>query len=373
MSARSAEAERLTLRRLHAEDGPAALALAEQADLAGELRLRFDRGPDFFAWPAAVLDDWTYIGAFDGDRLVGFGMVSLPRGWTGSEWGPYAFSGDLRVRPELRGRGVAARITRALRAQVPPEARFIAGVVLRGNRAGLAFVRRHTPAGFALRDLGGLVATTRLAHRAARNDEGVARLGNDDLEAVRDLLAAGPHGLLAPEPTLREARRLLEPGPPAPGLALGVRDGTRLTGLVALRDLSAVRRAVLARESAGLAVTRRAFGLAARLGGLPSLPPPGRPLRSLTVTRLLVPAARAGPEERIRVARALVRAARAEAMSRGMPLLTLGLHARDPLRAAVERGLAHRHELGMYLAVAGAPVPAEATAAAPPCLDFGLV
>ena len=366
---------RLEIRRLEPADGPAALGLADGTALEGDLPLRFDRGPDFFAWPDALLDRWVYAGAFEDTRLLGYGLVGFRRGWTGDRWGAYAFSGDLRVAPEARRAGVGAALLRAIQNEIPPDVHLVAGTILRGNRHGLGLARDRMPSGFSLTDLGEFVSITRLARRC-RATGPVVRLGVQDVPAVQELLATGPHGLFAPEPTEREAHRLLEPDPRLAGGAWGVWDGSRLRGLVALLDLDRVRRAIVLREPVPLSIVRHAFGLAGYLLGTPSLPGPGQPLRALTVARLVVPAGLRGSSDssRLNTARVLVQAARLEAFARGAPLLHLGLHGADPLRAAADRGLRHRHGLRLFASVDQRGGPAVCpTAEAPPALDSALV
>lgn len=365
----------LGVRRLTSSDSGLALSLAAEADLEGEVALRFDRSPDYFAWPLASLDRWAYLGAFGDGRLVGYALVGFRRGWIGDRWGTYAFSGDLRVRPSVRRKGVGALLLKAVSDEIPLDVKLVAGTILQGNERGLGLAFRRTPRGFRLTDQGALIATTRFAIRG-QADPRVLTLGPGDIPDVVRLLEDSRRGLFAPEPSEAEARRLIDPGLPAPGFALGLRERNRLVALVALRDLNPVRRSVVLREPLRMSLLRRGLGVAYALGQALPLPPVGEPLRALTLTRLLVSerTGRGGTALRLRTARALTRAAQRAAYERRIPLIHMGLHETDRHRPAVEYGLHYSHGLRLVVAVDQRGGPASCPMGdGPPVLDFGLV
>ena len=56
-------------------DAHALIDLDRRAPIVAGWRFRYDREPDFFAWPRLLFDDWVYLGAFLEGQLVGYGMV----------------------------------------------------------------------------------------------------------------------------------------------------------------------------------------------------------------------------------------------------------------------------------------------------------
>ena len=78
--------------------------------ISAEWSFRYDRKPDFYAWPRLMFERFAYVGAFVADQLVGYGMVAtypgIPTGQDAAA-APVMYVGDGRVLPEYRSVGIA--------------------------------------------------------------------------------------------------------------------------------------------------------------------------------------------------------------------------------------------------------------------------
>ncbi|HUQ09718.1 MAG TPA: hypothetical protein VM146_05330 [Steroidobacteraceae bacterium] len=121
-----------------------------------------------------------------------------------------------------------------------------------------------------------------------------------------------------------------------------LRDGGRLRACAALWDQSAYRQLVVAGYSSWLARARPLVNVAARLCGLPRLPPPGGQLRAAYLSHVAIDGAArdALPD--------LVAAARCEAMRRDIPVVLMGW-ATDDAAAALLRKLPKQREFRSQL------------------------
>ena len=128
------------LRPLDATFGQACLAVNRACPIEAEFTLRFDREPDFFAWPERVFDSFEYLGIFVADRLVGYFLTGLRAGWTGSKWGRWAYFGDYRIMPEFRGRHLGFRALAEVVRRLPDDIGIGCFIIAQGNRT-TGFVR----------------------------------------------------------------------------------------------------------------------------------------------------------------------------------------------------------------------------------------
>lgn len=326
------------LRTLGPEDGPRLAALAEACPIEADFTLVFDRGPDFFRWPALVFDRWRYAGAEVDGRLVGACLAATRAGRGSAGFGPWFYLGDVRVHPEARGRGLVARMVDHLVDRAWDDVHEGFGIVKRGNRAGegaaglLCDHPRFEGSPVAALDV---VLLPVLGGFGGERGVEVRPATAADAPAIAACL--GEHGegrRFAPVPEAAEVRRLFAlPGLGPEAWRLAERGG-RVVGALAAWDLDGVHGQRVLRYSPRAWPLRAGLGLLRRLRpGLAPLPEPGGRLRVLTTTH--VAAGEPG------VLRALLGAVVGGAVGRGIHLVAVPFVGEDPLRPAV-RGLVHQ-------------------------------
>jgi hypothetical protein len=325
---READADLRRLLRDNATDGWVKLALA--------------REPDAFAVVPVMGRHHGYIIARNRQTQEPVGMCewSARESFIDGEPRLLAYLGALRIAPQYRHRlavlkGGFEAVRRllhhehatpyaltAIAAENSPALRLL-GANLRGMPAYRALEPFST---FALRP--------RPTSRPAR----VERAGAEDLPAIAVCLARVYRQYqFAP---LWSARDLGDPKR-CPGLKpedfLVVRRGPGIAACVALWDQSAFKQTIVAGYAGRLAWVRPLINLAAPLVKMPRLPATGEPLRQVYLSHLAVE----GHDEQH--FRALIDAALTEAHRRGFELALVGLAARHPLAAVLNRS--HRqHE-----------------------------
>jgi GNAT superfamily N-acetyltransferase len=313
----------------HADD---LSAINRACPLQSAFTFRFDRDPDFFAWPRLVFDECNYFGGFDGDRLVAYCMAGFRTGWTGSEFGRYGYVGDLRMLPAYRGRGLVVPAFKHVLASVPADVRAGYALVALGNRAAERLVQKVHIDGISIVPGRSVNVVSIPLFGAPRERHMVA------IRDARDVDASAIAALLR----RACAQRLFAPRHDDGDVARRVRDGDmlvaessgRLRGVIAWTDLTSVRRTTILRYPASYAPVRAGWGMMrAVTRGMAAFPVPGEPLRSVIVTDLA-----AEGDDRA-VLRALVRRAMAAQAGRGLHVLqvcgTAGEPALESLRGMI--------------------------------------
>ncbi len=249
---------RLSIRVLGPSDAPALLDLDRRAPIVAGWRFRYDRGPDFFAWPRLLFDDWVYLGAFLAGDLVGYGMVgtyqeapSMP----GVAARRLFYVGDGRVLPEHRGVGIA----RALLAAGPEALTALPGpppdqgwaLVARDNPRARSLISGWSVPGFHVRSTVGFTALTvpariplsplPLRSRSGLSVQVAGAEAIDEAAAAFDRLRRGRQ-LAAPVTATQVAGHLTAGA--LHGLIL-IHRGTEIVGAAGLWDPVAARRLVL--------------------------------------------------------------------------------------------------------------------------------
>ncbi len=321
------------LRALGAGDGAAMLEVNRGCHISAGLALRFDREPDVFRWPATVFESFHYEGVFAAGHLVAYGMVGYRRGWLGDRYGSWGYVGDFRVLPAHRGRSLASRIGAVLARRAPPDVGLFAVLIPRGNRAAERVREAHgLPPGFVRAELGRLEVLTvpSWAPRPAAGGRPVEPLAGADCEPAAAFLGSAVAGRLLGSEIRPESLRPFTSGAAAGEARWGwvARDRGRVAGVLLATDPSSCRQVTVLRYGAASLPLRAAWRLGRLLRrDLAPLPAPGRPLRGLTV-RLLAATAPG-------VARQLLAAAAACAVTAGLAVVHVGFADGDPLRRAV--------------------------------------
>jgi len=357
-------------RRLDRSDGPDLLAINRACTIVSDFTFRFDREPDFFAWPSQVFESFTYVGVRAGETIVGYGSLGRLTGWTGDEWGPWVYLGDLRVLPDHRGQRLGWHLTEALVETLPAEMTVGCFIVKKGNRTAEEIARKFRSRRFSYRS-GGTFDVVNLpllgAGRRQAADACRAACGSD-VPDITDLLRRTAADRLF-------ASRISEEG--LAGLwresgydrVIVTERGGRLAGVIAWRDFSEVRRTTVLRYSRRSWPMRGLWGLARlRTPVVAALPGPGEALRALVTTHL------AARDDDPGVLRTLVAAAMRAEAGRGTHVLQVGGMHGDPVLRAV-RGMLRMH-FSSEVWIASRPAhdaTVERALRRPPCIDLTII
>ena len=289
------------------------LSLNRACPLESQFTFRFDREPDFFAWPRAVFERFQYRGAYVDGGLAGYCMAGYRTGWTGTHFATWGYVGDLRVHPDYRGRELMQPVYDQLVAAVPADADQGLFIINQGNAAGDRLAKRLRLSGVTVARGGTLeVVSLPLLFARGRDDRKIREARREDSPAVAALLRERSAGrLFAPRFTEDEIAALI-----ASSSVLVAETAGQLRGVIAWTDLTDVRRTTILRYPGTYAPIRAAWSIVQQFSrGMASLPRVGAPLRTATVTHL------AAREDDRAVIRALVTRAMDAQSGRGIHLL----------------------------------------------------
>jgi hypothetical protein len=326
----------LSVRDATEDDNDTLVALTAACPMEGDITLRMDRTPDFFALNRLEGDAWQVGVACDADdRIVGCVAVARRRTWMNGVETTSGYVGDLKVHPRARGSGAAdllsgyaARVSAALCGDDAP----VLVTILAGNARMERRARgpRGTPALARFATLA-VDAVPLLWERREQVGGLTVRSATDgDCEPMAALWREiAPCRQFAPAIGGDSLAAWIER---APGLALSdyllARDARgRLRGFLGIWDQEPFKQMRVVGYSPRLAIARRAINLAAPIIGAPSLPAPGAALPALATTHVCASDAA--------TLRALLLAAYRRSRGGRHAFITLGLDVRDPLRGAL--------------------------------------
>lgn len=341
-----------TLRDAEPSDNDGLVALAESCSMSGDVELRIDRRPDFFAltrmeegWRLAVAErDGLIVGCICFSERVSY-MDGAPR-LTG-------YVGDLKVHPDHRDAIVADGLSRYAAEQMRglPEDTPVLITVLGGNTAMER--RLNGPRGLPCFTKVATIRTHSLSilwkrGRRMRSSASVniSRAEWDDIREMANLWrAVAPHRQFSP---VHDADTLAQWIRDAPGLDISsyrlARDSNRrLLGFVGLWDQRGFKQLEVVSYSPRMAAARRVFNTLGPFVGAERLPATGAPLNLVTATNVCVPGDRAD------VLRALVVNSHNELRHSGYSLLNIGLDRADPLNAAMSGLFAQPTDVNAYV------------------------
>ena len=321
-------------------DNAALVALAAACPMAGDVSLCVDRDPDFFALNRLEGERWR-VGvahAVDETALVGCIATAERRVYLHGRAERTAYVSDFKVHPAHRGGPVADALAGWARGacrdlggeRVPTTMTILAGNAPMERRAagprGLPPLARFaTLQAWAVP----LLWPRRERVPGVRVESASGERDLDEMAALWSRVAPGRQLAAVLDADALAAWVARAPGLSPESYLLARRGDGRLAGFVGVWDQSSFKRLRVTGYSRRLAAARLAVNAVAPLAGAAPLPPAGEPLRSLAAVHLCVPAD--APD----VLRALLLRAYALHRGRGWSFLTLGLDARDPLRAAL--------------------------------------
>ena len=356
-------------------DNEALIELAAASPMRGDLTLRMDRGPDFFALHSGE-EEPPRVGVVDrAGKPVGCVAVIERRVYLNGVEAITGYAGDLKVHPLHRDTAIADALSRYAADEcrsLPPSAPTLM-TVLAGNRAmekrlsgprglpcfrKLATIRTHSVGILWRRRFG---ATSQVEVRRAdwRDIDDMTALWRNVAPArqfapVIDALRFA--ALIDSSPGLDVSSYLLARG----------RDG-RLLGFAAVWDQSSMKQMYVESYSRRLILVRNCFNTFAPLLGSEPMPRTGEPLRHQTVFHICVPPGK--PD----VLRAILVTAHNDLRHSRCSCLNIGLDTRDPLSAATEGLLAQPTDVNAYVTSVSGPVDVETLRLRPLHYEIALV
>ena len=370
LSALGEHRDPIVIREAVEGDNATLLALTQSTPMAGNISLRIDRDPDFFALLRLRGEGKVYV-AVRGREVIGCISAALRTAYVSGVPETVAYVGDMKVHPRFSGTRIALRLIQTLEAHLRSVGIDLCfSVVADGNQRvmplfegrlgiprwaslGRFLVDELIPSPFLGRsrqhciesaEAADLPAITMLLERFQRSRQFAPQLSKDDLARTLSGQREEPFSKM-----------------------LVARNRGSIVATLSLHDTREVKRNVLIDASASLRCALALLRIAA--APLPGFRVPriGEPLRVLYARFV---ACEEGHEQALQ---ALVAMARAEAFRRRFTFLVIGLHERDPLRSLV-RGIPRFTFSSLALATSlTRPERLESLATGIPFEDFALV
>ena len=332
-------------------DNEQLIALAAACSMTGDISLRIDRSPDFFALNRLEGQVWRVGVAERAGMIVGCVAISERLAYVNARERRTGYVGDLKVHPAHRNTRIADELSLyAERAcgQLPPAAPVMI-TVLAGNRA----MERRLPGPRGvpvLRRIGTIrTHSIPILWRRRVNDPGsiqVASAGWTDIDEMIALWSSvAPLRQLAP---VLSARAMADWILAAPGLdissyRLARSSNGELLGFLAMWDQRVFKQLTVVAYSARMKAARSAFNLLVPIVGGERMPPVGSALNCVSIAHICVPAGQP------RVLRALIISGYNELRGSGCSFMNVGLDRRDPLSAAVDGLFAQPTDVNVYI------------------------
>jgi hypothetical protein len=343
-------------------DNDALLSLTRRTPMSGDIALRIDRDPDFFAL-ARHRGSTEVLIAVRGSQVLASLSVTVAEVYVNGVVRRGAYIADVKAAPEASSTRVLPRLLQAGEEYARMHsAEFAWCVVAAGNQRVTALlegrlgIARFVPAGRFIVDELLNINTTRRAPRAYVIDE-ASPSDSGSLDTLHD--------------SFHRTRELAPAGSEASGdgtiARLVARRGSKVVAAMDLFDPSLLKRNVLLGAPRLTRVALGILGPFAGMLGCPPLPRIGEPVRLAYVRRF------ACEPEHIAAFAALVRRARTLAAERGFPFTAIGLHERDPLRRALLGMLRVPFTSCLYVAPFRSEAPVGAIVSGIPIQDYSYV
>jgi hypothetical protein len=347
----STVAQDFSLRDATPTDNAALIELAASCPMNGEMSLRMDRGPDFFALNRLEGDRWSVAVAERNGSLVGCIAMSERNVYVNGRPTRTGYVGDFKVHPAHRDTRIADALSLGAEpwfCSLPPSAPIFI-TVLAGNRA---MERRLSgPRGVASFQKVGTIRTHSVPilrrrrqrqHASVRVDQARWR-DLDEMVALWNTVA--PLRQLAP---VLSARSFADWIRKAPGLDISSYRLARcasgeLLGFLAAWDQRSFKHLTVVGYSRRMNAARLAFNFLCPFVGVERLPAAGSPLECVTFANICVPA------DRSDVLKAMLTSAYNELTRTRCSFVNVGLDVRDPLSEAMSGFLAQPTDVSAYM------------------------
>jgi hypothetical protein len=332
-------------------DNQQLIALAAACSMVGDISLRIDRGPDFFALNRLEGQWWRVGVAERAGMIVGCVAISERLAFVNGQERRTGYVGDLKVHPEHRDTRVADELSlyaECACALLPPAAPVMI-TVLAGNRAMER--RLPGPRGVPVLKRIGTIRTHSIPilWRRRANDSRSIHIASARLTDIDEMAAlwsrVAPLRQLAPVLSASSMAGwiLAAPGLDISSYKLARSSSGELVGFLAVWDQRVFKQLNVVAYSRRMKATRSAFNLFAPIVGGERMPRTGSPLNCVSIAHICVPA------ETPRVLRALLISAYNELRGSGCSFMNVGLDRRDPLSAAVDGLFAQPTDVNAYI------------------------
>lgn len=327
------------------------IELAAACAMKGDIALRIDRGPDFFALNRLEGDKWRVGVAEVHGSVVGCIAASERKVFLNGVPMPIGYVGDFKVHPLHRNTRIADALSlwaERVCSDLPPTSPVMI-TVLAGNRS---MERRLSgPRGVAAFAAVGTIRTHSIPilGRRRSGSSGAIRIATacwSDIEAMAKLWREiAPDRQLAPALDPDDLAGFIRN---APGLDISSylvarsRDGQAL-GFVAAWDQRSFKQLTVVGYSPRMRIARLGVNVLATAIGAQRLPRAGSPLNCATVVHVCV------PYDRPDVLRELLTEAYGVVRHRGCSVLNVGLDRRDPLSEALDGMYAQPTDVNVYV------------------------
>ena len=349
--AESTVGQDFSLRDATPADNAALIELAASCPMNGEMSLRMDRGPDFFALNRLEGDRWNLAVAERAGRLVGSIAMSERNAYINGRPTRTGYVGDFKVHPSHRDTRIADALS--LRAEewfcsLPPAAPLFI-TVLAGNKA---MERRLSgPRGVASFQKVGTIRTHSLPilwrrKETRRPSVRVAPARWNDLDEMVALWnSVAPLRQLAPVLSVSSLADWIRnaPGLDISSYRLARSSGGELLGFLAVWDQRSFKQLTVVGYSRRMNAARLAFNSLCPFLGVERLPATGSPLACVTVANICVPA------DRSDVLRAILTTAYNELRDTRCSFMNVGLDVRDLLSEALSGFLPQPTDVNAYM------------------------
>lgn len=342
------------VREARPSDNDGLIALAAACPMVGDLSLRIDRRPDFFALNRLEGDRWRLAVAEREGSIVGCVAWSERRAFLNGREMRTGYAGDLKVHPDHRDTRVADALSlwaEAACRDLPPRAPALI-TVLAGNRAmerRLSGVR-----GVPRFNMVGTIRThsiTILWKRGSLGRRGPSSIRTErarwiDVPQMGELWNRVAKGRqLAPVMTASSLGAWIRkaPGLDVSSYRVARSEKGELLGFFAVWNQQAFKQLTVLGYSPRMAAARKAFNVVAPIVGAEPLPAPGAPLSCATLLHVCVPG------DRPDALRALLVDAHNELRHSGVSFMNIGLDVRDPLANALGGLFAQPTDVNAYV------------------------
>lgn len=340
-----------TIREATLDDNEQLIAVAAACSMVGDIRVRVDRGPDFFALNRLEGERWRLGVAESAGRVVGCVAVSERSAFVNGREMRTGYVGDLKVHPDYRDTRIADALSHYAErgcADLPAAAPVMI-TVLAGNRP---MERRLSgPRGVsAFRRIGTIrTHSIPILWRRATVQAGsvqIERARWSDLDQMVKLWGkVAPMRQLAPA---FNADRLAQWIRSAPGFDI---DSYRIArsasgemlGFLGVWDQRSFKQLTVVGYSRRMNTARAAFNALATVIGAQRMPRQGLPLNCVTAAHPCV------APDRPDILRALLTSTYNDLRATDCSIMNVGLDTREPLSAALEGFLAQPTDVNAYV------------------------
>lgn len=361
------------IRDARPSDNKQLIALASACPMRGDVSLRMDRGPDFFALNRLEGDRWKVGVAERGGAIVGCVAISERRAFVNGRESRTGYVGDLKVHPAHRDMTIADDLSwYAERAcsNLPPTAPVLI-TVLAGNRA---MERRASgPRGVPPFTRIGTIRTFSLPilwRRHAAGSIEIARATWSDLEEMVALWKrVAPLRQLAPVMAVDAMAQWIRstPGLDVSSYSVARSRSGELLGFFAAWDQRTFKQLNVVGYSPRMKAARAVFNVLAPVAGGERMPGTGQALNCVTIAHICVPGDK--PE----VLRALLVSAHNELRRTGISFINVGLDTRDPLSSAIDGFFAQPTDVNACMVTSRSGIQPESLDEAPIHYEIALV